>query len=348
MNKKTLLKTIGITLFSAMLLQGCSIPGITGDDSAIDPAAKFDEVFDQETLSYIGKNEVEIEGEEQEEETEEEDSLDLDIVVIDELGYDDDYCEEIDVGTRVSVDLDGDGTYETVYYNAVTSATAEYGRAVEAFTINDGDFKYTLFLSDQGIHVQDPDLESYFITDLDTRDRYREIAICDNGANGTPYTYFIRYIGTGTYCLGYVPYFPSDDFFTIKGNGTVESAFELSILFKSWKAPAKWASGSDQFISSNLTMFNSDIYYPYEDQFYEPIYQIADLYLYDSKSTAATKTLALKSDKETCKFTQTDNKNWVYMERSDGVKGWIFMKNSEVIVNNGIEINCLNAFKNLN
>ena len=344
MSRKSLVSTLGITISLTVALSGCAFENLGKTEVVtVDPETHFMEIFDEDTLSYTDGSG--ITPSEESKEDEEEDSENTDGTIIDILDFDNDYMEEVPVGDTCLVDLDCDGNLDTVYYNASRSSIAEYGTAVDAFTINGGDYKYTLFLSDQGIHIQDPNLMSYYITDIDTRDRYREIAILDYGANGTPYTYFIRFTGSGTYCLGHVPYFPGDEYFVIKGNGQIESAYDLHIL-QNWKAPATWVSGSDQQISSNFKMYKSEILYPYEDQNTEPITQLVDLYLYESRSTSSKQTAVPKSDDEV-KFTQTDDSHWVYMEKGDTVKGWFYMENADTIVSNGKKYNRRDVFKNL-
>jgi len=345
MSRESLSKTLGITIILAVALSGCAFENLGKTEVVtVDPETHFMEVFDEETLNYTDGTKPAAKGEESEE-SENSEEGDSQYYLIDYLDYDNDYMEEVPVGDTCQVDLNLDGTLDTVYYNATRSNIAEYGTAVESFTINGGDFKYTLFLSDQGIHIQDPNLVSYYITDIDTRDRYREVAILDYGANGTPYTYFIRYTGTGTYCLGYVPYFPGDEYFVIKGNGQVESAYDLHIL-QTWKAPATWTAGSDQQLSSNFKMYKNEILYPYEDQNTEPVTQLIDLYLYKTRSTSGEQFAAPKSDSEVT-FTQTDDSHWVYMKRADNVEGWFYMENSDTIVSNGKKYNRRDVFKNL-
>lgn len=277
-------------------------------------------------------------------------------IEIGDLNRDTGYIESVPMGEACTIDLNNDGRKDVITYNAVESNIAEYGTTVESFTINSGDYKYTLYLSDQGIHIQDPDLDQYFITDLNTRDSYKEIALLDHGANGVPLTYFIRFVGSGTYCLGYVPYFPDDENFKINGDGSVESTLDLKLLQK-WKAPAVWQSGSDQLLASNLKMRQPDLFYPYEDQNEETVIQLKNLKLYKSRSLKAETVNATASDTAEVTFTQTDNEHWVYVKRDDEVEGWMYMENFETILSGatisgndiigGTRHNRRDVFKNL-
>lgn len=264
-------------------------------------------------------------------------------IEIGELNRDNGFMEMVPNGATCSVDLNNDGVRDVITYNAVTSGIEEYGKTVESFTINGGDYKYTLFLSDQGIHIQAPDLERYFITDINTRDSYKEIAILDHGANGIPYTYFIRFVGGGTYCLGYVPYFPDDECFRIKGDGSVESAYDLTLL-PNWQASAVWISGSDQFVSSNLAMRKPELYYLYEEQYVDGLTQLKDLKLYATRSQKA-KTVDAKASDSLVTFTQTDDAHWVYVKRTDDVEGWLYMENKDTVVSDGKKYNFRDVFK---
>ncbi len=351
MRRKSFVKISRIILSAAMVFSGCAFEELGKTEVVtVDPESHFMEVFDEETLDYTdGHENTDINEPEGSSDVEFDDGtngLADGYIDVDELDLDNGYMAEVEVGQGCVADLDGDGKLDSIYYNAVRSSTAEYGTTVDAFTINGGDYKYTLYLSDQGIHVQDPNLVYYYITDVDTRDRFKEIAILDHGANGTPYTYFIRYTGAGVYCLGYVPYFPGDEYFVIKGNGQVESAYDLHIL-QNWKAPATWKAGSDQQISSNFKLYKNEILYPYEDQNTDTITQLVDLYLYESRSTSANKIAAPKSSEAEVVFTQTDDAHWVYMKRSDNIEGWFYMKDADTIVSNDKEYNRRDVFKNL-
>jgi len=371
---KSLFKYIAIMFVAALVLTGCQDSGAnnenvgnTGEESAIADAEQyFNSLIDENADNYqavgdgLGDNDVSdgssADGENSDAQTDivepdsnsnsESNTQDADNAIeVESLNKDNGYMQIIPVGETCYVDLNNDGKKDLITYNATTSTIEEYGTAVDTFTINGGDYKYTLFLSDQGIHIQDPDLDWYYITDINTRDSYKEIAILDHGANGVPYTYFIRFVGSGTYCLGYVPYFPDDTCFEIKGDGSIESAYDLQLL-PNWQAPATWLSGSNQLLSSNLQMRDPDLYYLYEDQYVGDLTQLVDLQLYPSRSLSGTTTEAKVSDSTvTVTFTQTDDEHWVYMKRSDEVEGWIYFENKDTIVSGGKKYNRRDVFK---
>lgn len=374
MKYKSCLQYIGIALIMALFLSGCQDLGNNSagnnddkDAALIDAKDYFDSLLDENTGNYQAAHDTSddsaVSGVENSKDRGYEDqssdgltgiiepdtnsgsdnSQDADNAIeIEALNKDNDYMQIVPVGVTCCVDLNNDGRKDLITYNATTSNIEEYGTAVDTFTINGGDYKYTLFLSDQGIHIQDPDLDWYYITDINTKDSYKEIAILDHGANGIPYTYFIRFVGSGTYCLGYVPYFPDDACFKIKGDGTIESAYDLTLL-PNWQASALWMSGSDQLITSNLKMREPDLYYLYEDQ-KEDLVQLVDLQLYPSRSLSGTTTEAKASDAAVT-FTQTDDEHWVYMKRADEVEGWIYFENKDTIVSGGKKYNRRDVFK---
>lgn len=372
MKNRSLLRYMGIMLAMSLLLTGCQTTVTndegtdnSGEQSAIADAEEyFNSLLDENTGDYQavtdgsgdGYTEGESGGNNAEDESQSnvnesdgnsESSNDSqnadDAIEVEALNKDNGYMQIIPVGETCYVDLNNDGQKDLITYNATTSTLEEYGTAVDTFTINGGDYKYTLFLSNQGIHIQDPDLEWYFITDINTRDSYKEIAILDHGANGIPYTYFIRFVGNGTYCLGYVPYFPDDNCFEIKGDGSIESAYDLQLL-TNWQAPATWLSGSNQLLSSNLQMRDPDIYYLYDNQNVGGLTQLVDLQLYTSRSQTADTTEAKASDAAVT-FTQTDDEHWVYMKRADEVEGWIYFENKDTIVSGGKKYNRRDVFK---
>lgn len=368
MGYKGIFKYIGFLLVMTLLLSGCQDSGGQKEPSESQTESQpesLDEAFDIDAEEYFnslleGNKNMEQDGtgtsdgssgEQAESQPADEGQTGNQgtpgIIEVGTLNKDNGYMEEIPMGQSCQVDLNNDGQKDTITYNAVTSTIAEYGTTVESFIINDGDYRYTLYLSDQGIHIQDPDLARYFITDINTRDSYKEVAILDHGANGIPYTYFIRFVGSGTYCLGYVPYFPDDENFKINGDGSIESAYDLKLL-QNWQAPATWLSGSDQLLSSNLTMRKPDMFYPYEEQNDEEVLLLKDLKLYESRSLSA-KTVDIKASDTAITFTQTDNEHWVYVKEDteDGKEGWMYMEDKDTIVSGGTKYNRRDVFKNL-
>lgn len=365
MGYKGIFKYIGFLLVMALFLTGCQDSGGQREPSESQTESQ-DEEFDIDAEEYFnslleGNKNLEQDdtgspggqdgsGQTESQPTDESQDEKQDtpsVIEVGTLDKENGYMEEIPMGQSCLVDLNNDGHKDTIKYNAVTSSIADYGTTVESFVINNGDYRYTLYLSDQGIHIQDPDLVRYFITDINTRDSYKEVAILDHGANGIPYTYFIRFVGSGTYCLGYVPYFPDDENFKINGDGSVESAYDLKLL-QNWQAPATWLSGSDQLLSSNLTMRKPDVFYPYEDQNDETVTLLKDLKLYESRSQSA-KTVDLKASDAAITFTQTDDEHWVYVkqEQDDGKEGWMYMEDKDTIVSGGKKYNRRDVFKNL-
>ena len=364
------LKYIGIVLSVALLMTGCQDAeeqdkktgtteesdedNITEIEEELDAEEYFNSLLNDDSSDYQSSPNASDDAEESvnggtivPDLDSEKDGLTQDaegVIEIEELNRDNGFMQIVPMGETCTVDLNNDGTKDIITYNATTSNIEEYGTTVESFTINGGDYKYTLYLSNQGIHIQDPDLDWYYITDINTRDSYKEIAILDHGANGIPYTYFIRFVGSGTYCLGYVPYFPDDFCFEIKGDGSIESAYDLQLL-PNYQASALWLSGSDQRLSSNLTMHEPDLFYLYDDQYVNDMTQLKDLKLYTTRSLTAS-TIEAKASDYAVTFTQTDDEHWVYMKRADEVEGWIYMEDKNTIVSDGKKYNRRDVFTN--
>lgn len=265
------------------------------------------------------------------------------VIEIDSLDADNSYMQAVPMGATCIIDLNNDGKKDTIRYQAILSEIAEYGTTVDSFEINGGQYRYTLYLSEQGIHIQKPDLVEYYITDIDTRDNYKEIALLDHGANGIPYTYFIRFVGNGTYCLGYVPYFPSDDNFLIKGDGSIESAYDLKLL-KNVQASATWLCGWDQRIKSNLKMYKPDLFYFIEEQSVQKL--LRDLKVYTNRDLNSA-TIDLKASDMEVSFVKTDDEHWVYIKQEEGLEGWMYMENSDIIVSGDKKYNRRDVFTDL-
>ena len=96
MSRKSLVRTLGITISLTVALSGCAFENLGKTEVVtVDPESHFMEIFDEDTLSYTdgSGNAPSEEGDE-----DEEDSENTDGTIIDILDFDNDYMEEVPVG----------------------------------------------------------------------------------------------------------------------------------------------------------------------------------------------------------------------------------------------------------
>ena len=225
----------------------------------------------------------------------------------------------VDMGSDISIDLDGDGKQEYVLFSIDTSADG-YTSTPLSFIVGEKD--YVEYLT-QNAYMENPDTAMYYITDIDTSDSYYEIALLDWGPSDDLVSNFYRYENKNLVYIGSVEGFVGDTAFTFDGKGTINSKGRLSI-FQTWWAPFTWKLNE----LGNIAIVADEIYYPYQnDADYEaqyPITLLQNINIYAERDLKSSKTLLTPSD-SLIRFTATDNKEWVYLERDDGQAGWINM-----------------------
>lgn len=333
-------RCMGLLVVMSLIFAGCALGSQQIDENKNETTVEDESVSENEIS--LGDSVVDSEDssvqtvpEEVQEIPEEE------IVEIGALNSDNDFMEIVPVGVKCKVDLNGDGYKDTVTYQS-----AEGDSQFITFKINEGDYSYSLYLSDEGIYLATPNTDWYYITDLDPKDKYKEIAILDWGPSDDLVTYFIRFTGDGTYCLGHVPGFPYDESFRIKGDKTVESYVNLGI-FQSWSAPAVYVSGSDETVASNLTLKKQDFYEPYNDDADNGASTLLkDIKIY-KENKLGSETIDMKASDAAITFVKTDNAHWVYLEREDGIKGWLYIDGYDTVVIGNNSYNARDLFNNL-
>lgn len=249
------------------------------------------------------------------------------------------YPVQIPIGTKCIVDLDKDGKKESVSYMANKASNGE--EDVTSFKINDTEYKDRLY-GQLGFWMDNPNLERYYIADIDVADNLKEIAILDEGPSGDPQTYFLQYNGNEIKYIGSIAGFPSDAECKFDGKGTVISKGRLSIL-QTWWAPMKWALDKD----GNLKYVHEDMYYPYDgDDSGSRQALLKDLYVYKKPDLKAEQIKVGAGNKVT--FTSTDNEHWVCLKSEDGTEGWFYMESVQYILQKGKQVESTSIFGNLN
>ena len=204
-------------------------------------------------------------------------------------------AKEVRLENTVEVDLDGDGKNEKVFYS------------LDDFKINDVSYKKDI---ETLVYEDNPDEYSYIIVDLDKSDNQKEIVLKSEGPSDDPSAHIFTY-KNGLVKLGGLPAFVSyyDSF---DGKGNIYADVRLDIL-QTWFAPETWS------LKNNEIVRNTDhIYYPRP----RTVTLKVDLPVY--KDMNSKETTIIKPQKVT--ITQTDNKQFCYLEAEDGSKGWFKVK----------------------
>jgi len=245
----------------------------------------------------------------------------------------------VSAGPECKVDLDGDGSMESIIYE-VQSSDGIHNELL--FLVYDSEGNICSQTEGTIPEWENLSQEGYFIMDLDNTDNYLEIAILDDGPSGDPTFYVIRYdAGKLVYMGGIFSDSPYDEL-KIKGDGKVTCSGRLSIL-QSWRAPFTWVLETDR-----VRLLEEEWYYPYVNSYTETtVRQTAAITVYEEADLEAA-AMVLKPSGEAVTFGMTDNKNWVQFFRGDGVEGWIYLEDGFFMESDGEQISVMDIFENLN
>lgn len=246
-------------------------------------------------------------------------------------------------GCSCAVDLDGDGNKEEILYEVQSfdGIHSEVLFLVQTVSEN-GEPEYAAaWRNDEALPFADlvnPCADAYYLTDLDSTDSGYEVVILDYGESADPVYHFIRYEAGELVYLGEVP---SDSTPAVKGDGTVIASGRLSVL-QSWNAPFTWVLENER-----LEHPEEEWYYPYVNAvMQEKTRQVKPVVVYAEPEPEAEQRIVEPSE-EVISFGTTDNKNWVQFFRSDGVSGWIYLKDGNYLEVDGVEYHDSEVFENL-
>ncbi len=231
--------------------------------------------------------------------------------------YSGSYEREIPIGTEVKKDINGDGIEETIFFKIKDSS-------------NNGDYNYTFTIDgkdcSEGLTMGFPNMESYYLIDLDTTDNYIEIALMDYGPSDDPMTYFYRYEDADNFKqLGSVTDLWSSDSCYLESNGIITANGRLSLL-QTWFAPFRWKLGAD----GSITALEDVMYYPKAGSA-QPNNILRDVMVYTSMDLSSEFKVLSQADGPV-KFIATDNSNWVELQTRDESKLYLYMSDFSTIV----------------
>ena len=216
-------------------------------------------------------------------------------------------------GKSVKTDLNGDGTEDTVLCEPYS--TADAGR-IKTLSVNGAQF--TKVVADQGFYMDTPLEDYYAITDIDTSDKYLEIAVMDYGPSDDCITDFFRYDGQTLKFLGSVSGLIRDSSgvsdLSFKGNGLITSFMRLNV-FQTWYATVDWKLDDGGF-----TVVPQDVYYSNMESGTAVTAKTA-VTVYSDKSAKSEKTTLPAGTVMT--VLGTDNAEWVLASEASGNKLWL-------------------------
>lgn len=254
-------------------------------------------------------------------------------------------------GSSMETDLDSDGTLEDICYNVEQTSSMQVDENGEEYEVYDVP-KCTLTINGQDMTEQFMELtqynpesssEYYYVVDLDEKDEYKELAICDYGFNDYNVTYFLRYHKGELKYLGYINAMVADDMCELKGDGTLKARIHSELL------ETANLEGNYYVSDGELVLAEQD-WYEYNRTYWSEEYTmhniLKDVTVYTKNDLSSEKKI-LTSEDGPVTFPATDNKNWVQVETTGGETYYLYMESFLGINNDGVIEESMDIFENL-
>lgn len=256
------------------------------------------------------------------------------------------YQLDITINSESRFDLDGDGNTDTIYYSVLSNPSANSGIYTEtlstSLTINDTELLHpeqNNSTADYGLWLENPDVEYYYIVDLDVNDSYRELAIGDCGSNGETSTHYFRYQQGELVYLGRISGLPDDHTTIFHGDGTVSAMTPLKVL-QNWSGLRTYRLSDGQ-----LQMMESEYCPPQLPDGWN-VTLLKPLKVY-SMPDQTSEQLVLNPSSFSLSFPLTDGEHWVEIRCADGTSGWAYFPEYGTVVSGDQTLNTSDVFGNL-
>lgn len=226
----------------------------------------------------------------------------------------------------VTVDMNGDGLEEEVYYNAVTLDSGVY-EIDQTLTI-DG-VAYLEDLDAAGFYMDNPH-EYYAITDIDASDGVLELALMDLGASDDYQTSFFRYDGRNLTYIGSVSGLIKENAVvgssvTFDGKGKISTYVRLNV-FQTWFAAVNYTVGDD----GKLALVPQETYLALNET---DVTVLSDIAGYAKADASSEMTVIAAGEK--LAILGTDNSEWVLARNSAAESVWLHISDGSYSIETG-------------
>ncbi len=204
-------------------------------------------------------------------------------------------------GHSISLDINSDGIKENISLNCTT-----------------GGDKFSLKVNRASIAGTGDNLDGVmYIADIDSKDKYKEIAITESGPSGDYNTYFYYYNGSTLIFMGKVQ--GSDFNIKVKGSGSFTTKTRGSIL-QTWFYTDEYKLDSNHKLSVVAKKYYK----------MNTIITVKRQLKLQKSPTDPAVVVTLKVG-EKAMLTDTDNNKWCAVETARGSKGWFRVENFDNI-----------------
>ncbi len=195
-------------------------------------------------------------------------------------------------GNEFSIDLNGDGIKDKINLKC-----------------SQGDREYTLTVNNTKINGSGDNLDGImYVADINTKDKYKEIAITESGPSDDSNTYFYYYNGSKLIYMGKVQ--GNNYSLKINGSGKFITKTRGAIL-------QTWFYSDEYKLSANHKLFHITEKY----RKMNTIVTVKKPLKLQKSPTDSSPILTLKTGQKIF-LTDTDNEKWCAVETADGQKGW--------------------------
>lgn len=218
--------------------------------------------------------------------------------------------------------LEGEKTSCRISYRVTTGDDWEY---TSILTI-DGE-EYNL---DEYVSLVTPVQDGFYVTDISVYDDGLEIAILDDGASDDPVTYFFTYNGK-LHFIGSVEGFPfrelnDDGMNGFSGQNTIVGSGRVDLIETAYvDVVYRYDIENQKIIQNESGMTSYKWYTPHE------LYIDIPVYISNDEDSPM---IIIPAQKEVF-FMKTDGKEWILVRGSDGMEGYIQVKDG-VVLNIGL------------
>ena len=228
------------------------------------------------------------------------------------------YPKQYAVGEEAEVSLYASNEKQRICYEVIPEGDWEYNCVL---TINDKTYE----LSDY-VTMTTPVEDVFYLTDIAYYDDKLDIAVMDNGPSDDPVTYFFQYDGKLHY-VGEVQGFPFEDygnnyFDGFTGQNIVIGTIQVDLIESAFVHTYYWYNTENGTLEQ-MERISSDYTWPDGHELY------VDIPIYYSPDEKAP-LLTLQAG-EMVYFISTDCKEWILVRGSNGVEGYIHVKNGKIL-----------------
>lgn len=213
---------------------------------------------------------------------------------------------KLPAGLEYQTDLDGDGTMETVKWQKEMDSEA------------------VVFVNQQSAHVSETNCGNWgeyaFIIDINSKDSYKEIVICDEGPSNDEWSYFYEYRNGKVALIGEASgYLEYGSLFCNKKSELV--AFTRSNLLQTWFYAKRFKVDGNH----KLKHIEEDFYLTAHPVFLKHSIQLA-------KDRSQKSQWFVAEDGQAALLSATDDNSWCRLTLEDGTEGWFMVKDFSTIV----------------